>query len=109
VSAVDAISGNGDVFIAVSNAGMSGADIETALRRHVAESGVKVFFTDLPGGSATLAVRRMMHSNPELVLITGSNLATLLEFSFQVDGDPRDSAKRAAEKGRSALAAFGGA
>ncbi len=108
VSAVNMISGNGGAFIAVSNEGMSGSDIESALKHHAAESGVKVFFTDLPGGSATLAVRRMMHADPGLVLVTGSNLATLLEFSFQADGDPREAAKRAAEKGRAALAAFGG-
>ena len=109
VNAVNLISGNGDVFIAVSNTGMSGSDIEASLRHHAEQSGVKVFFTDLPGGSATLAVRRMMHSDPGLVLITGANLATLLEFSFQTDADPRESAKRAAEKGRAALTAFGGA
>jgi N-acetylgalactosamine PTS system EIIA component len=108
VSAVHQISGRGDIFLALSNAGLSGEDIETTLRERAAATGVKVFFTDLPGGSATIAVRRMMRTDPELVLITAANLATLLEFAFQTGGDLRDAANRAAEKGRAALAAYGG-
>ena len=79
INAVNQISGCGGVFLAVSNAGLSGADIEERLRE--ASAGIKVFFTDLPGGSATLAVRRLMRTDPGLVLITGANLATLLEAS----------------------------
>jgi PTS system N-acetylgalactosamine-specific IIA component len=109
VSAVDQISGRGDAFVPLSNQGLSGEDIESRLSRVSSESGVKVFFTDLPGGSATLAVRRLMRSNPDLVLVTGANLATLLEFVFQSEADPATAAKNAAEKGRAALGAFGGA
>ena len=108
VDAVEQISGKGDVFLALSNQGLSGEDIEARLGRASAESGVRVFFTDLPGGSATLAVRRMMRSNPELVLVTGANLATLLEFVFHGDSDPVAAARSAVEKGRAALGAFGG-
>jgi N-acetylgalactosamine PTS system EIIA component len=109
VNAVDLISGRGSVFVAFSNVGLSGQDMEAALRERALATGVRVFFTDLPGGSATLAVRRLMHADPGLVLVTGSNLATLLEFAFQTDADPREAARRAAEKGRSALVAYGGA
>ena len=109
VSAVDQISGRGDVFVSLSNKGLSGEDIESRLSRVSSESGVKVFFTDLPGGSATLAVRRLMRANPDLVLVTGANLATLLEFVFQSEADPLAAAKNAVEKGRAALGAYGGA
>jgi N-acetylgalactosamine PTS system EIIA component len=108
VSAVSHISGRGSVFIAVSNVDLSGPDIEARLREVAGRNDVKVFFTDLPGGSATLAVRRMMRDDPGLVLVTGSNLATLLEFVFQTESDPREAARRAAEKGRAALGAYGG-
>lgn len=108
VSAVNQISGRGALFIALSNTGLSGEDIEASLRERATSSGVKVFFTDLPGGSATLAVRRLMRTDPELVLITAANLATLLEFAFQTGDDLREAANRAAEKGRAALAAYGG-
>jgi PTS system N-acetylgalactosamine-specific IIA component len=108
ISAVDQITGRGSVFLAVSNAALGSEEIEAKLRGEAATSGVKVFFTDLPGGSATLAVRRMMRTDPELVLVTGSNLATLLEFVFHSNEDPREAAGRAAEKGRASLAAYGG-
>ncbi|HEX2724063.1 MAG TPA: hypothetical protein VHM24_14190 [Gemmatimonadaceae bacterium] len=108
VSAVMQISGCGEVFLAVSNSGLSGADIEEQLKSRAASAGIRVFFTDLPGGSSTLAVRRLMRTDPGLVLVTGANLATLLEFVFQADSDPREAARRSAEKGRAALAAFGG-
>lgn len=109
VNAVDQISGRGHVFVPLSNQGLSGEDIETRLSRVSSESGVRVFFTDLPGGSATLAVRRLMRANPDMILVTGANLATLLEFVFQGEADPVAAARIAVEKGRAALSAFGGA
>jgi PTS system N-acetylgalactosamine-specific IIA component len=108
VSAVEQISGRGGVFVPVSNRGKGAADIESVLTETAASSHVTVIFTDLPGGSATLAVRRMMRANSELVLVTGANLATLLEFVFHADTDPRAAARNAADKGRAALCVFGG-
>lgn len=109
VSAVEQISGCGGVFLAISNSGLSGADIEAHFRTAATAAGIRVFFTDLPGGSATLAVRRLMRLDPEIVLVTAANLATMLEFVFQADADPREAAKRSADKGRAALVAYGGA
>ena len=108
VSAVEQIAGCGGVFLAVSNRGLSGQDIETRLRSLAEEATVRVFFTDLPGGSATIAVRRMMRENPEILLITGANLATLLEFAFLSKDDLTAAARVAAEKGRASLGAYGG-
>lgn len=108
VSAVDQITGRGDLFVAVSNIDLSGQDMEGRLREQILASGAKVFFTDLPGGSATLAVRRLMRADPDLILVTGANLATLLEFVYQANSDSREAAGRAAEKGRASLAAYGG-
>ena len=107
VNAVDCISGRGSDFLVLSNYGLAGADIEEKLREEAARHDIKVFFTDLPGGSATVAVRRMMRTDPALVLVTGANLSTLLEFVFQTDAAPADAARSAAEKGRGTLVAFG--
>jgi PTS system N-acetylgalactosamine-specific IIA component len=107
VSAVEQISGRGGVLLPVSNKGLSGADIETQLKAAAEQDGIQVFFTDLPGGSATLAVRRIMRERPDVVLVTGTNLATLLEFVFQSTGDCGAAARISVEKGRNALAAFG--
>ncbi|MFN2601963.1 MAG: PTS sugar transporter subunit IIA [Gemmatimonadaceae bacterium] len=108
VSAVEQITGFGSVFIPLSNSDLSGQDIEARIRERATELGIKVFFTDLPAGSATIAVRRMMRDTPGVVLVTGANLATLLEFVFSSDEDAGDAARHAADKGRSALAVQGG-
>src|SRR4029078_5408532 len=108
VSAVDQISGKGGSFLAVSNRDLSGEDIEARLRDKSASLDICVFFTDLPGGSATLAVRKMMRGDPRIVLVTGANLATLLDFVFESEADPCEAAKRAADKGRASLSAYGG-
>lgn len=107
VNAVDCISGRASDFLVLSNYGLAGTDIEEKLRQQAAQHGISVFFTDLPGGSATIAVRRMMRTDPSIVLVTGANLSTLLEFAFQTDAVPADAARNAAEKGRGTLVAFG--
>ena len=107
VSAVQQISGRGDVFRALSNRGLSGDDIETRLKQTAEETGARVFFTDLPAGSATLAIRRLMREMPDVVLVTGVNLATLLEFVFQSDANAAAAAQQSVEKGRASIAAFG--
>lgn len=107
VSAVQQITGFGKVFAPLSNAGLSGEDIESRLRARAAELDVKVFFTDLPAGSATIAVRRIMRDTDGVILVTGANLATLLEFVFRGQERPGDAARHAVEKGRAAMAAQG--
>ena len=107
VSAVEQITGFGNVFIPLSNSDLSGEDIEARIRDRATEFGIKVFFTDLPAGSATIAVRRIMRDTPGVILVTGANLATLLEFVFSTDEEAGDAARHAAEKGRGALAVQG--
>jgi len=107
VSAVEQITGYGKVFVALSNSGLTGEDIESRLRTRAESLGVKVFFTDLPAGSATIAVRRIMRDTAGVILVTGVNLATLLEFAFRNEETPADAARHAAEKGRSSLCTHG--
>jgi len=107
ISAVQQIAGRDDVFVGVSNRDLSAQDVERLLREHVASGGVAVIFTDLPAGSCTMAARRLQRERPELTLVTGVNLATLLDFAFNADLSPGDAARHAAEKGRSSLVATG--
>jgi PTS system N-acetylgalactosamine-specific IIA component len=107
ISAVEQITGFGKVFIPLSNADLSGEDIEARIRARAAELDIKVFFTDLPAGSATIAVRRMMRDTQGLILVTGANLATLLEFVFRGKESPAEAARHAVEKGKIALTAQG--
>lgn len=101
-SAVQQITGMGDRFICLSNTGMAPGDIEQALRSHLA-GGTSVIFTDLPAGSATLAARRVARDMPGLVLVSGVNLATLLDFVCSSATSPGEAARGAAERGRASL------
>ena len=109
LSAVSQITGRDDVFTTMTNQDLSAQDVEQRLRARVEETGVRVVFTDLPAGSCTMAARRLQREVPDLVLVTGANLATLLDFAFRDDEPPGDAARHAAEKGRVSLVVTGGA
>lgn len=103
VSAVGQICGLADKLVVVSNTGMTPEDIEATIREHLARTGAHVIFTDLPGGSATIAARRIARDNPDIILVTGVNLATLLDFVFSSAGTPEEAARAAAERGKASL------
>ena len=108
VSAVDQITGRGELFVPLSNRDMSAQDVERALREAIAAGEeIKVIFTDLPAGSCTMAARRLIRERSDLTLVTGTNLATLLDFAFHTDVPPIEAAQHAADKGRAALAVTG--
>jgi PTS system N-acetylgalactosamine-specific IIA component len=107
VSAVGQITGRGEAFLTLSNRDMSAADVERAMREQV-EGRVEVIFTDLPAGSCTMAARRLQRERPSVVIVTGTNLATLLDFVFHTDVPAAEAARHAAEKGRAALVVTGG-
>ena len=108
VSAVSQITGRGDAFVTLSNRDMSTADVERAMREEVDARGLEVIFTDLPAGSCTMAARRLQRERPNIVLVTGTNLATLLDFVFHTDVPAVEAARHAVDKGRAALVVTGG-
>jgi len=108
ISAVSQIGGRVGAFVGMSNAGMGAAEITDAMRSHLDESGIGVIFTDLPAGSMTIAARRLLRERPGLVVVTGANLATLLDFAFHAHLAPSAAAQHAAEKGRASLTVAGG-
>lgn len=107
ISAVRQIAGRDEIFEALSNRDMSAQDVERELRHRVSVTGARVVFTDLPAGSCSMAARRVQREDPGLVMVTGANLATLLDFVFHADLPPVDAARHAAEKGRAALVVTG--
>lgn len=109
VSAVGQITGRGDAFVTLSNRDMSAVDVERTMREALDAQSLQVIFTDLPAGSCTMAARRIQRERPNVVLVTGTNLATLLDFVFHTDVPASDAAQHAAEKGRAALVVTGGA
>ena len=108
VSAVGQITGRGDVFVTLSNRDMSAVDVERAMREQVDARAIEVIFTDLPAGSCTMAARRLQRERPAVILVTGTNLATLLDFVFHTDVPASEAAQHAADKGRSSLVVTGG-
>ncbi len=117
LSAVDQITGRGGAFVAVSNTGLGPTDLEALIVSALDRTGARVVFTDLPAGSCTMAVRRAQRARSDIVLVTGANVAVLMEFLFSTEGplgtpvgglsDVGNLARVAAEKARGTLAVFG--
>lgn len=107
ISAVQQITGRGDVFVAVSNTGLCLDDIQDTMARELDRTGARVLFTDLPAGSCTMAVRRMLRARPGVALVTGVNLSLLLDFAMADGVDPIADAGTALERGRTSMAAYG--
>jgi PTS system N-acetylgalactosamine-specific IIA component len=87
--------------------GMTPEDIEGTIREQLTRTGARVIFTDLPAGSATLAARRIVRDDPGIVLVSGVNLATLLDFVFSTAASPTEAARAAAERGKASLIVVG--
>jgi PTS system N-acetylgalactosamine-specific IIA component len=107
VSAVGQICGLADKLVVLSMMGKTPEDIEGAIRAEIARTGARVIFTDLPAGSATLAARRIVKEDPGVVLVSGVNLATLLDFVFNTAVSPTEAARAAAERGKASLIVVG--
>jgi N-acetylgalactosamine PTS system EIIA component len=108
VSAVDLIAGRDDVFIGLSNRDLSASGVEAAMRERITTHQLSVVFTDLPAGSCTMAARRLQRENPDLTIVVGANLGSLLDFVFHEGESPRSAAHRAAERGRASLLVIDG-
>jgi mannose/fructose-specific phosphotransferase system component IIA len=107
VSAVGQICGMADKLVVLSMMGMTPEDIERTIRDELDRTGARVIFTDLPAGSATIAARRIVKEDPGIVLVSGVNLATLLDFVFSTAASPTEAARAAAERGKASLIVVG--
>ena len=108
VSAVDAITGRGAIFRAVSGRGHSAASLEEVLRASIEESGTRVVFTDLQAGSCTMAARRVLRDRGDVLFISGANLPMLLDFALSTEADAIVAAKHAIARGKDAIVSVGG-
>ena len=104
ISAVKQICGSQSALLTgLSMVGLTPSDLESTLRSTLTATGASVIFTDLPAGSATIAARRIVKETPDIVLVSGVNLATLLDFVFNFAMSPADAARAAAERGKASL------
>lgn len=107
VSAVQHITGRGEVFRTISARDMSGADLEAALRKAIEETGARVVFTDLQAGSCTMAARRVMRDRDDVLFVAGANLPMLLDFALADEVPAIDAARHAIERGKAAITSVG--
>jgi PTS system N-acetylgalactosamine-specific IIA component len=109
VSAVQQITGRGELFLPMSNSGMGAADIERAILEVVDTRRIGVIFTDLPAGSCTIAARRVIAARPHVVLVTGASLPLLLDFMSHEELAPAEAAAHAVDRAvRSLTTVVGG-
>jgi len=102
VAAVRAITGIDNALTAVSNEGCGTEQLAERLRDAVGE-GPAMIFVDLPGGSCMTSSTRYAKQHAEIAVVTGVNLAMLLDFVFHRDISPEEAARRAVDAGAKAI------
>ena len=104
VASVEEISGIRGALVAVSNSGCNRGQLEERIVAAV-DGRPAVVFVDLPSGSCLFAAARRLGGSEEARVVTGVNLAMLLDFVFNRELSPEEAARRAAETGAKAIAA----
>jgi mannose/fructose-specific phosphotransferase system component IIA len=108
VSAVDAIAGVEHGLVPVSNDGCDRAAITARLEAAIG-GRPSVVFADMPGGSCAFSAAAYAKGHDYVRVVTGVNLAMLLDFVFHRDLTLDAAARRAAETGRTGVRLVGGA
>ena len=100
--AVESISGITGALRAVSNTDCDRGKLEE--RIHEAIGGAPaVLFVDLPSGSCLFAALSRFKTEPNVKVVTGVNLAMLVDFVFHREATPEAAAERAAATGTKAI------
>lgn len=102
VGAVEQIAGPTEGLVAVSNADCDRGSLEERILAAVAE-GPAVVFIDMPSGSCLFAAMRRLQEVPGVRIVTGVNLAMLLEFVFHRDEPLEEVVRLVAEAGARAV------
>ena len=106
VAAVQSIAGDQHGLVAVSNTGCDRAALTARLDGAIGGRPT-VVFADMPGGSCAFSAASYARGHSNVAVVTGVNLAMLLDFAFHRDLAPAASAARAAQTGRGAITAIG--
>jgi len=107
VSAVQAIAGTDHGLEPVSNDGCDRAGLSARLDAAIAGRATLIF-ADMPGGSCAFSAARYARGHDTVRVVTGVNLAMLLDFAFHRDQPLDTAAARALETGRSSVTVVGG-
>jgi mannose/fructose-specific phosphotransferase system component IIA len=102
VQAAEQISGLTGVLVPVSN---TGCDRDTLEQRVLAavDGRAAVVFVDLASGSCSFAVLKRLRGVPSVKVVTGVNLAMLVDFVFHRSLPPADAATRAVAAGEKSI------
>jgi mannose/fructose-specific phosphotransferase system component IIA len=102
VRAAEQISGLNGALIPVSN---TGCDRETLEERVLAavDGRPAVVFVDLASGSCLFAVLKRLRTEQLVKVVTGVNLAMLVDFVFHRSLSPAEAATRAAAAGEKSI------
>lgn len=102
VDAAEQITGVRGALVAVSNSGCDRGALEQRIWSAV-NGRASLVFVDLAAGSCLVATLRHVREHPEVRVVTGVNLAMLVDFLFHRDAPVGDAAARAANAGGSAI------
>lgn len=102
VDAAERISGVDGALIPVTNVDCDRDSLEQRISQAIG-SGPAVVFVDLATGSCTMAALRGLRGKSEVRIVTGANLAMLVDFVFHRDLAPEVAAQRAVSKGAEAI------
>ena len=102
VDATAQISGRADALVPVSNSGCDRSDLEARVEAAVGTAPT-VVFVDMASGSCLFAVLHRLRERENVSVVTGVNLAMLLDFVFHRDLTPDEAARRAVEIGEKAI------
>ncbi|MDX2192444.1 MAG: hypothetical protein NW201_03750 [Gemmatimonadales bacterium] len=102
VGSVDGITGLRGALIPVSNTGCDRDQLEARVLAAVG-TGPCVVFVDMASGSCMFAVLRRLRAREDVRVVTGVNLAMLLDFVFHRGRSPADAAVAARRTGEAAI------
>lgn len=103
VDAVQRIAGADTGLTPISNTDCDRGTLEERILAAVGE-GPAVVFIDMPSGSCLFAAMRRLEGKTGTRVVTGVNLAMLLEFVFRRDGNVDEVAEQMVQVGVRAVA-----
>ncbi|HTK42278.1 MAG TPA: hypothetical protein VL287_11870 [Gemmatimonadales bacterium] len=102
VDAVEQVSGVRGALVAVSNSGCDRGRLEERIVAAVGDRPT-VVFVDMASGSCLIATLAQLRTRPDVKVVTGVNLAMLVDFVFHLAQTPEAAAARAASTGEKAI------
>lgn len=102
VDATEQITGIQGALVPVSNSGCGRDDLDTLVQQAAGDQP-SVVFVDMASGSCMFAVLRRLRQRSDIAIVTGVNLAMLVDFVFNRAAAPAAAAARAVDVGEKAI------